>query len=240
MWSYETAAVAIRFVELSDTVDSHVAVQGTVTFRGATRTPSTPPVSTRPLIEHVTTPTGDDPWSREKTQRDAIAEFTAQASPDALIIVSDGDEIPHPDAIRRAVAEYDSVGPRTLPVDYREWFANWRAPDAWQYPHAHCHMPTVGTAADYATVGGACEARWGMYWPHCEPRGWHLSNLGDARYVHDKFGQFAHSEVDNPHDRNTNRLQTFRDRRRDCIDRFDLETTADLPATIDRFPGCIA
>lgn len=255
MACYEVEALAVRFAELADVVDAHHAVQGSTTFRGDPREPLPMPDFVTSTI--VDMPVGDpdfiDPvfdgatganWQRDKYLRDASLTEAIKHYPDqdTLFLVCDGDEIPHPEAVAQAVAEYPSKGPRTLRMDYREWYANWRAPDAWQSPHAHRNQPVIGTFADFLIAHGAHVARCvgaGTNWPYCDARGWHLSNLGDSAFVHRKFGQFAHSEVDNDHDRNLDRLTAMRDARKDAIDRFDLEVTDDLPTTIARFPHLV-
>ena len=55
-----------------------------------------------------------------------LITMAAAGEPEStLYVISDGDEIPNPEAIQRAAAEYDERGPRVLPVDNRYWFANW-------------------------------------------------------------------------------------------------------------------
>ena len=164
-------------------------------------------------------------------------------APDAFFLVADADEIPHPDAVEQAVTEYDREGPRTLLIDYREWYANWRAPDGWQ--NAHIHQPVIGKFGDFVKIGGAHAARFSPFyrddlrreykWPSCDATGWHLSSLGDATFMHNKIGAFSHAELDNPHDRDLERIEGYRRARKDFINRFDLEITADLPVTIGRF-----
>ena len=46
-------------------------------------------------------PDGDNPWVRENFQRNCIERGLSRSSEDDLIIISDLDEIPNPDAINK-------------------------------------------------------------------------------------------------------------------------------------------
>ncbi|AKJ72542.1 hypothetical protein PP301_gp004 [Gordonia phage GMA2] len=252
MFAYEHQALAVRLEELKDSVTLHVAAQGDRTFRGEPR--DIVDLSASVITREVSMPEGGenfvDPfwngarggaWMRDKYLRDvSLLEAVSVADPDAFFVVCDGDEIPHPESIAQAISEYDEKGPRTLPNTYREWYANWIAPDRWQPPHAHMNQPVIGKLQDFTKVGGAhmarC-ARWADKWPYTDHWGWHLSNLGDAQLVSDKFGQFAHTENNNRRDRDVERLEKFRTNRLDATKRFELKLTDDVPLCVpSKFP----
>ncbi len=251
MVAYELDAIRVRLAELEGVVGVHHAVQGALTFRGVPHGPLELPGQV--VSEVVDFPDrfvfegGADvpaeklPWCREVFLRDASLTEAVHIDPEALFMVCDGDEIPHPDAVRQAVGEYDTVGPRTLVTDYRQWWADWRAPDVLQYPYPLVHHAVIGKFDDYVGVGGAHMARSAIVgWPPCDATGWHLSSLGDTAFMHQKLEMFAHSELDNPQVRDLQRLEQCRRERRDFLDRFRLEETADLPATIHRFPHLLS
>lgn len=217
MWSYERDAVSLRLEALKDVVDIHIAVQATNTFRGHSREVG--------LIDHpkltnviVTIPDGLNPWESEKWLRDQVLIEAAKIAPiDSWYIVSDGDEIPHPDAITYAI---ENEQPMKLMTDYRNFYADWRAKD-----HILIHQPTIGKLPDYRQFGGSGDARWHCNWESSELFGWHLSSLGDTSA--EKLTTFAHTEYDEPkYRRNVN---VAKDKRRDFLDRFDLEYTEDVP-----------
>lgn len=255
MVCYETDVIDIRIVKLADVVDAHHAVQGTTTFRGD---PLEPQHLSEPVVSRlVEMPEGDpdfvDPhwsgaagshWHLDKYLRDTSLNAAAEVfGEEPLYLVCDGDEIPHPASVAQAVAEYPRRGPRTLPVRYYEWYANWIAPDKWQPPHAHTNQPVIGRLKDFARMGGAHAARCarsGQKWPYTAHIGWHLSNLGDAAFVARKWGQFAHAEMDTEHARNMNRLEQMRTNRMDAGERFPLQVTDDMPSCIQqKFPHLI-
>jgi len=95
--------------ELEQVVDRFVLVEAPVTFSGRPK-----PLyfadqigrfaRWRDRITHVVVddmPTGPDPWRRAQHQRNAILRGLNGAAPDDGVIVSDCDEIPSADAVRR-------------------------------------------------------------------------------------------------------------------------------------------
>lgn len=220
---YDHAAVEVRMEVLKDVVDLHVAVQGNLTFQGQPRERSLVPEGCKSVT--VSLSPAADPWGREAELRDACAHIgfsMSDAKPDNLILVSDADEIPHPDAIRQAQG-YDGI--MFLQTDARQWFMNWRYPNDWQLRQ----QPVAGRWADFESAGGANAARFNYQgWPSAGPRGWHFSGLGDERLAQAKLGSFSHTEY-------AHRaldplfLRSMRDARRDYLDRFALERTTDLP-----------
>jgi hypothetical protein len=239
MHSYEADAVQVRLAELAGVVDLHVAIQATTTLRYEPRE--------TPWIEHpgvvnlvVDLPPDLGPFQAEEFLRDAsftlAAEWVAGHRPSepAWFIVADGDEIPHPAAVRAATA---ARHPRTLLTDYREWYMDWRAPDSWQLER----QPIIGTAAQIRAQGGASRAR-----RHCREWrteaavGWHLSTLGDGALASRKLSTFSHPEYDTPEWNEVTQLDRFRTAGRDLLDRFDLIPTRDLPACAAAFPHLLA
>lgn len=105
----ELDLLQIRLSVLAPHVDRFVLVEATHSFQG----------QTKPLyfeknrqrfapfldkIEHVVVdnfPDAASPWDREHFQRDAILRGLASCADDDLVIISDADEIPRPQAIPR-------------------------------------------------------------------------------------------------------------------------------------------
>lgn len=219
IWSYEREAVEIRLANLMGIVDCHVAVQATNTFRGEPRTVDL--MRTFGVVDVVVTiPAGLDAWQSEKWLRDqALIEARLLYGEDDIYMVSDGDEIPHPDAIVNAVL---SQTPMRLLTDYRNFYADWRALD-----HVLDAQPTIGTIGDYNAAGGACLARWEGKWAFSDIRGWHLSSLGSNDQIKQKLATFAHTEYDKAE--YSENIENARSEMRDFLNRFDLEYTDDIP-----------
>ena len=174
MACYELDAINVRLAELEGVVDVHHAVQATRTFRGDAHEPLELPEKVVSRIVDLqvafedNAPAQSRPWTVEGALRNISLDVAATIDSDAFFMVCDGDEIPHPDAIWQAVEEYDAKGPRILLVDHRQWYADWRAPDAEQYPNLTQGFPMIGKYDDFIRVGGATVARGRTFWaPFC-------------------------------------------------------------------------
>jgi hypothetical protein len=227
MFSYEHDALSVRLAELNDVVDVHLVVQGSKTFRGDPRE-IVKLEHPKIINEVVDFPAGlRSPWHYEKYQRDmtvTLAKHHFGHEDDMWVIVADADEIPHPEAIKSATR------PQKLGTDYREWFADWRAPGDWQ----PTHQPFMAPAE---LVGSAHDHRFQHTWRQRNPLfGWHLSTLGDDALAHQKIREFSHSEYDTSEWTDRDRLAAVRSHGIDIFERFTLEQTADLPGCIADFP----
>lgn len=222
MHSYERDAANIHVKALTGVVDGFLALQATNTFRGEPR--ECEPLNLPGVTDIIVTiPEGLDPWASEKWMRDQLLiQGIKVFGKEHTFIICDGDEIPHPQAIK----EYSGT-PMKLITDYRNFYANWRAKD-----HVLEHQPTIGTLSDYTKAGGANSARWFGNWKKSKNRGWHLSSLGNTS--EEKLKTFAHTEYDKP--QYTNNLEKNKVEMKDFLGRFELEITDDIPPfTPERF-----
>lgn len=218
MWSYEREAVEIRVKNLSGIVDAHLAVQADNTFRGDKR--KTQPLNipgVQEVIVHIpdNLPTWKkEAWLRDEVLRQAVLKF----GKDHVYIISDGDEIPNPWAILEARL------PQRLMTDYRSFYANWRAID-----HVLENQPTIGKLRHYRL--GAQHARTAN-WKQSKLWGWHLSSLGNTSK--EKLSTYSHDEYDNEQYKSDEALNMARESKRDFLNRFDLEYTADIPIGVPK------
>jgi hypothetical protein len=234
MYSYEPDALAVRLATLQDVVDAHVIVEGNLTFRGAHRVP------VRPEGEKIQSfvvdlPEGPeiDPWTRETLQRNASVQLAVDTfGENNFFIIADADEIPHPEAVQAAAKR----GRGKLLTDYREWYANWRAPDEWQLYHQP--MLVRGSALRKGHTAQTIRESSGAT-PSVGPRGWHLSTLGSAVLAQEKLAAYSHSEYDTPEWNEQKALLSRIEARMDMFDRFSLEETHDLPPCIQDFPRLV-
>lgn len=224
MWSYERDAVKIRLATLANVVGATVAVQADNTFRGEPRKVrklNLPGVTD--VVVHI--PAGLDVWESEKWLRNTVlAEAVKLFGEHELYMVSDGDEIPRPDAI--IAAAFAGI-PMALRTDYRNFYADWRGKgDELE------HQPTIGRLDDYIAVGGAGDARWHAHWQRSEEVGWHLSSLGKDDAITAKLETFAHTEYDT--DEYKAGLAAARASHKDFLNRFELEYTDDIPLGVPK------
>jgi hypothetical protein len=199
-YTYEPSALAVRLTELAEVVDAHHIVSGDHTYRGK-------PQHVEPLddlcaagygwvdagkatFKEVALPGGEPQWltrgltTTEKIQRNlSLSEARHLGDQYSLFLISDCDEIPHPEAIAMAVARYDARGPQVLSVDARCWYADWSAApngNPWQTRGHHQNQPIIGTARDIMLLGtdaGLCNtARSDGTCPTSTARAWWLTS----------------------------------------------------------------
>jgi len=158
-----------------------------------------------PKIEHVIVtaadaPSDTDPWSREKYQRECILRGLEGVPDDAVVMVSDVDEIPDMDKVRYEKLEHAMTSVHM-----------------WLFIYSLEYMLT--SEPWFGTVITNCEllrrvgpnslrdARWKM--PCFQYAGWHLSSFGTPEHVLNKVHTFAHA-LDGHHVAQTlDMFQTF-------------------------------
>lgn len=141
-------------------------------------------------IEHVVvaaaeSPTDPDPWSREKYQRSCILRGLTDVPPDAIVMISDVDEIP----------DMSKVPFENMP-----------------HPMVTCHMWMFEYSLDYLFTGEPWfgtvittvsllkshgsnafrDSRWNF--PKLAHAGWHLSSFGSPMHVWTKLQTYAHGK----------------------------------------------
>lgn len=134
-------------------------------------------------------------WHREAYQREALLRGLLGACPGDLILVSDVDEIPKPEAIA------------------------WAA----QFDHAAFALKTyyynlVSVSQQYLV--GTCAMKWGHsglspnqlrdqrhQWPLYPEGAWHFSFMGDVAFIQHKIRCFSHSEYDTEEWLNEKRIE---------------------------------
>lgn len=184
----ELDILEIRLNVLDDVVDYHVIAESPVTHSGKPK-----PLFFRENAHRfakwkdkiryrlVEVPSGLDDWQREKRQRRCLWH-AFDGEPSDIILLSDLDEIPHPDAVASA---YWNILLCNMHVAKLNW--RWVGPphESWSI----CRMfPAAAIGRDYKDLE---EARL----THMEPTGppgWHLSWMNDPQY---KLESFVHQEL---------------------------------------------
>ena len=185
----ELDLLELRLRELDAVVDCFVLVEAPVTFSGRAK-----PLHFadaigqfapwRHKIAHIVVddmPGGPDPWRREQHQRNAVLRGLTGADDDDAVIISDCDEIPSADAVRRWPGDarmFDQLfsyywincvgggwsGSRILPMRELRRLGG---------PHAVRHT----------VFGGIADG------------GWHISYAGGPQRIEQKVAAYSHTEL---------------------------------------------
>jgi hypothetical protein len=185
-----------RLTELDGVVDRFVAVEATTTHRGEPKpaylelhASRFARFSDRLVRLVVEPPDTDDPWVRERYQRDQAASALADAEPDDLVLSCDVDEIVRRDSLA-AIAEATRGGPVCLGMAYHCFSLRLLDPTrTWLHPKAF-------RAKDLPASLSELRLRPGL--PVVPDAGWHLSWFGDDERLVRKVKSFAHAEYDTP------------------------------------------
>jgi hypothetical protein len=201
MFFDEFDALALRIAELRDVVDRFVLAEATTTHAGEPkdvffddRADDFADVADRiTVVEVDDLPRLPNRWIAEHVQRNAVMRGLDDAEGDDLIVVSDCDEIPRADAVRRAgelVRNPGDVAALVMPVYY--YALNLRSDEWWDAPRV-----TRRATLDHLTPQ---ELRTTHVTTRVPNGGWHFSYLAPtaerASRIARKAHAFAHSEFD--------------------------------------------
>jgi beta-1,4-mannosyl-glycoprotein beta-1,4-N-acetylglucosaminyltransferase len=138
-------------------------------------------------IRHVVTkdmPTDPDPWCRERHQRASVLEGLTDVPPEAIVMVSDVDEIPDMRVVpfEKLTNLVSSVHMHMFEYSLKYYFTV---------------EPWIGTTITTKET----LMRWGPNYfrdnrwklPAFKYAGWHLSSFGDWKHVYNKFSTYAHA-----------------------------------------------
>jgi beta-1,4-mannosyl-glycoprotein beta-1,4-N-acetylglucosaminyltransferase len=150
-----------------------------------------------PKIRHVSVPEADcpkdeNPWAREKHQREQVNLGLGGVPDEAWVMISDVDEIPWVDKIQ--FKYLDRMAHYALHMYMFEY----------SFDYMFTGEPWVGTTiakkGQYQNPNHLRDNRWRLR--IIPEAGWHLSSFGDAAHVFKKMQTYAHAK--DPH----HRLQT--------------------------------
>ena len=188
----ELDVLEARLTLLDEYVDMFVLVEAEVTHLGTKKSLYFEENKERfakwlPKISYVLAknmPTDRDPWSREKHQRNCVIEGLKDVPDDAIVMVSDVDEIPDMRKIR-----YEKL-PHIATVAHMHMFE-------YSLKYYFTEEPwfgTVITTCEMLAKHGPNllrDMRWKL--PAFRHAGWHLSSFGDWEHVYKKFSTYAHA-----------------------------------------------
>ncbi len=181
-----------RLKELSPIVDGFVIAESTTTFRGDPKPLYYAESAARfsewaSRITHIVVepPETQDPWVRERHQRNATMEGILDADDDDLILSCDVDEIPRREAIPR-VLRSSVNGPVTMSMSNYHMSLNWRGM-SWNRPKAIRKRDLTMSFS---------ELRDNLAATYVPCVGWHFTSFGGAEMVSTKLKSFSHSEYE--------------------------------------------
>lgn len=182
----EYECLDIRMAELSSLDVLHIAVQANKTFTNKDKGFEDIVDDAVVCVNVTDMPDGNDPWARERWQRNSIMRGLemAGAKDNDLVIIADADEIPSADAIKR----YNpSMGITAFTMDkFGYWlncvegFQSWEIAKIMTYSRLKQSTPDqVRNAGPDNKLGNG---------------GWHYSYLGDKERIVKKLESFSHTE----------------------------------------------
>lgn len=202
----EASIWRLRYETLKDVVDGFVVVEAHHTHSGAEK-PITFEASHGDRIAHYATALPDPgvhgipaTRRREMFQRNAIAEAVRSThpdiAPDAILLISDCDEIPHPNAVaalrQRSVNDGEVI---TFLQTLYYYNVNTRSPQPWPGTRA-ARWADVAAMSPHVIRCGLGQPD-GLY-PiplAMGNAGWHLSYFGGVEMVKRKMQSFLHQEL---------------------------------------------
>lgn len=219
----EVRLLEMRLKELAGIVDAFVIVESTVTFTGKSKRlffQENAAKFTGVNIVHVVVDDTPDvgPWQREEYQRNQISCGLnhLEAAPSDLIHISDADEIPDGDTLRKILSSRSQAS-YSLEQDLYYYNLSCRCSSIkWRMAKL---MP-MWRLTEIGSVEQARRERCAVL-----PRGgWHFSYFGSPEFIANKIGAFAHSEYDQPKYTAT---QVVREKIREGRDLFERELQFD-------------
>ena len=190
----ELEMLDLRLEILDEVVDRFVVVESTVTFSGRAKPLHFDDHRERfgrwaERIVHVvvadTPEVGGDRWARERFQRDALGRGLGGCSGSDVVLVSDVDEIPHPDRVAdRRLGRYAQVE--------TQYFLDCVQDEERQH----------GTVArwwfEVAALGPQRVRDERFSLPVVPDGGWHFSSVMPPERIATKLRSYAHAEYDTP------------------------------------------
>lgn len=257
----ELDLLEIRLNILNEVVDRFVLVEATRTHRGAEKPLHFNENKNRfaPFLDKIIHVIVDDytpvenyiakqqsdttrwSWAYENFQRHNILRGLRELQDGDTLIVSDLDEIPTADAVRKAASLATDGKVRLIQLDQRSYYLNFRnysAPNWWLGPMALSGKAFRNHATYRKVRAGDTSIREILPIPTTQlvramkpdgiirHGGWHFSFLGGCDKIAYKLRQFAHSEYSSKEFTSPTRIQAI------------LENGGDLFKLGDRYYGC--
>lgn len=193
----ETSMLRTRLRVLGSIFDAHLLIEGSTDYRGRSKkSVFLEEFSEDFRISHnirhliVDFPPTEDPWVRERLQRDAAVPIIISLPKDALIYSSDLDEIVNPSSFSLIEEATNAAFEGMVSIEqdvYCGSFDGFQTDTRWLHPKAF-----RGRSVPESLSAARLETELKIV----PTAGWHLTYFGDADFVRTKLESFAHSEVE--------------------------------------------
>jgi beta-1,4-mannosyl-glycoprotein beta-1,4-N-acetylglucosaminyltransferase len=193
MFYNELDVLELRLTVLDGFVDRFVIVESEVNHAGGAKELFFQNNKERfskwlPKIEHIIVtaeeaPTDDNPWSREKYQRECVLRGLTDVPNESIVMISDLDEIPDMTKI-----PFEKLPHMVCSVHM--WMFEY------SFDYIFTGEPWIGTVITNCELFKRAgpnhlrDNRWKF--PHFRTAGWHLSSFGNGAHVATKHLTFAH------------------------------------------------
>lgn len=164
----------------------------------------------------------DEQWKNEKFQRNCISrgieQINDKLNDDDLIMISDIDEIPDPEVLKKIKNNkitFENANRLTMDLYYYNLNT--------KYDYEWCYF-IILKYKYYKTSNMTCQELRESQQIQIEKAGWHLSYFGDKNFISNKIKNFSHQEYNNYYYTDTNIINEKINNSYDLFDRgFKIE-----------------
>jgi len=206
----EFELLELRLRELYDHVDYFVLVEGNRTFQNQPKPMHYIENQERyapwaDKIRHVAVvdmPDGNNAWTREEYQRNAINLGIGDAESDDIVMIGDADEIPRPETVQRLRTSRSSVWGFRMPLFNFKYNYMMVTQDLYSVWSGAVRKHTLTAPEDFRRMRHALNGFPLNYNDGTveivEHAGWHFTYLGAEDFARSKIQSFAHDETNRP------------------------------------------
>jgi beta-1,4-mannosyl-glycoprotein beta-1,4-N-acetylglucosaminyltransferase len=171
-------------------------------------------------------------WTLENTQRNGIDEACRALPEDDWLVISDVDEIPHPQFLQ-AIVTNPQLASR-LPVALQQFMFYYKLTNLREEDWRGSVVTTIGKSRALSAQWHRSQ-RWDM--DQVEAAGWHLSFFGDSERIRTKIESFAHQEYNRDAIKSEAHIEQSRTEKRDLLGRevdvFEVDETFFPPFLVE-------
>ena len=250
LYNGEDEILDLRIQELDSIIDEFWIIEGEYTFTGIPKelkfkkqalSRKWPLSKIKYYPYSPQSPLSDDPWANELAQRNHIGSLIDECNSDDLILFSDVDEIPKPEAVLTArIDVWSQCFGFEMSTHYFKLNFTLIEP-----PRFAKQVWSIAFVADVLRIHTAQQLRMGIRDRSIQARildngGWHFSYLMNEDQIHDKIKSFSHQEFNYPEFLEKISVQRILESKEDLFSRdehaWDFCSIAELPQSVKDNP----